>query len=72
MKDWVIKRNLGDDNASYGIASYGNASHGNPSYGNASGMEHDDQDVSQNVAEIVGSFGLEKLEEQQPGQVNKL
>ena len=45
MKDWLIKRNLGDDNASYGNASYGNVS-----YGNASGMEHDDQDVAQNVA----------------------
>ena len=55
MKDWLSKRNL----------CYGNAS-----YGNASGMEHNDQDVAQNVAEIVGSFGLEKLEEQQPVQVN--
>ena len=60
MKDWLIKRNLGDDNV-----SYGNASHENPSYGNASGVELNDQDVAQNVAEIVGSFGLEKLEEQQ-------
>ena len=33
-------------------------------------VELNDQDVVQNVAEIVGSFGLEKLEEQQPVEVN--
>ena len=46
MKDWLSKRNLGDDDAS--------------------GMERDGTDVIQNVAEIVGSFSLEKVEEQQP------
>ena len=59
------KRNLSDDNA-----SYGNASHGNASYGNVSVMEQSDQDVAQNVAEIVRSFSLEKLDEQQPVGVN--
>ena len=29
-----------------------------------------DQDVVQNVGEIVASFALERLEEQQPGKVN--
>ena len=60
MKDWLTKRNLSDENAS----------HGNASYGNASVMEQSDQDVAQNVAEIVGSFSLEKLDEQQPVGVN--
>ena len=70
MKDWLIKRNLGKDSASYGNASYENASYGNASYGNASGVDLNAQDVVQNVAEIVSSFVLERLEVQQPVEVN--
>ena len=65
MRDWLVKRNLGEDSASYGNASYGNASHGN-----ASGVCLGVQDVVQNVAEIVDSFALERLEGQQPAKVN--
>ena len=70
MKDWLIRRNLGEDSPSYGNASGENASYGNASHGNASGVCLGAQDVVQNVAEIVSSFVLERLEMQQPGQVN--
>ena len=72
MRDWLAKRNLREDRASYGNASGENASYGNARYGNASGvcLDANDQDVVQNVGEIVASFALERLEEQQPGKVN--
>ena len=70
MRDWLMKRSLGEDSESYGNASYENASYGNASHGNASGVCLGAQDVVQNVAEIVSSFVLERLERQQPGQVN--
>ena len=70
MRDWLANRNLREDRASYGNASDENASYGNASYGNASGVCLGDQDMVQNVAEIVDSFALERLEEQQPGEVN--
>ena len=68
MKDWLIRRNLGEDRLSYGNASGENVSYGNASHGN--GVCLSSQDVVQNVAEFVSSFVLERLEVQQPGQVN--
>ena len=70
MRDWLMKRSLGEDSESYGNVSYENASYGNASHGNASGVCLGVQDVVQNVAEIVDSFTLERLEEQQPAKVN--
>jgi len=69
-KDWLIRRNVEEDSASYGNASGENASYGNASHGNASGVCLGAQDVVQNVAEIVDSFVLERLEVQQPVEVN--
>ena len=71
MLHWLMKRSLGEDGESYGNASYENASYGNASHGNVSGVCLGVQDVVQNVAEIVDSFTLERLEEQQPAQVNE-
>ena len=71
MRDWLMKRRLGEDSESYGNASHENASYGNASHGNASGVCLGDQDVVQNVAEIVDSFVLERLEMQQPVEVNE-
>merc|ERR1719319_1088189 len=68
MRDWLANRNLRE--ASGGNASGENASYENARNGNASGVCLGDQDVVQNVGEIVASFALERLEEQQPGKVN--
>jgi hypothetical protein len=70
MRDWLANRNLREDKGSDGNASEENASYGNASYDNANGVCLGNQDVVQNVGEIVASFALERLEEQQPGKVN--